>query len=178
MLNRAAFLATLFAGAGLAVAALVAQPDVVAAEPQPQAPAMTETVAHAPVGWHLVQEGDQAKLAYGVANTDQILVMFACAAGDRSVQVFGLAAPETDSVRFTSAARTTDVGVETELDPMSGSAMIETALPLSAAALQGFRETGRLTLTSDDGRSVPAHAVQSEHADVRAFFDHCERRSL
>lgn len=178
MLNRAAFFATMFAGAGLAAAALVAQPDVVAAEPQPEAPTMVETVAHAPVGWHLVREGEQAKLAYGVANTDQILIMFTCAVGDPMIEVFGLAAPETDSVRFTSAALTTDVAVESEFDPMSGSAMIDTEIPMTARALQGFRETGRLTLTADDGRSVPAHAVQSEQAEVQAFFDHCERRSL
>lgn len=178
MLNRAAFLATMFAGTGLVTAALLAQPGTVAAEPQPVAPAVIETVEHAPTGWHLVHEGDRAKLAYGVANTDQVLVMFSCAAGEPMVEVFGLAAPETDSIRFTSATLTTDVGVEPEHDPISGSAMIDTEIPTSAHALQGFRDTGRLNLTTDDGRSVPAHAVQSEQADVRAFFDHCERRSL
>lgn len=178
MLNRVAFFTTLFAGAGLAAAALVAQPAVVAAEPQPETPAMIETVAHAPVGWHLVREGDRAKLAYGVADTDQILVMFTCSAGDPMVEVFGLAAPETDSVRFTSTALTTDIAVESEFDPMSGSVMIDTEVPMTARALQGFRASGRLTLTADDGAGIPAHAVQAEQAEVEAFFDHCERRSL
>ena len=178
MLNRAAFFATMFAGAGLTAAVLLGQTGAVAAESQATAVEQVEVLDHAAVGWHLLREGDQAKLAYGVANTDQILVMFSCAAGDRVVEVFGLAAPETEALRFTSASLTSEVVAEAEADPLSGSMVIETEMPVRSEALQGFRQSGRLTLAAGDGHEVPAHAVQAELAQVRAFFDHCDRRSI
>ena len=179
MLNRAAFFATMFAGAGLTVAVLLGQSGASAAEPRATAPVeQVEVLDHATVGWHLLREDDQAKLAYGIANTDQILVMFACAAGDQTVEVFGIAAPETEAMRFTSASLTSDVAVETEVDPLSGATVIETEMPLRSEALQGFRETGRLTLVADEGHELPVHALQAEQAQVRAFFDHCDRRSI
>jgi hypothetical protein len=68
--------------------------------------------------------------------------------------------------------------VEPAYDPISGEMAVETTLPIEADALEGFRATGRLTLAADTGESVPAHAVQAELPEVRAFFDHCERRSI
>lgn len=179
MLNRAAFFATMFAGAGLTVAVLLGQTGAVAAEPQTSAPIQqVEVLEHATVGWHLVYEGDRAKLAYGIADTDQILVMFSCGAGDRTVQVFGQVTPDTESVRLTSASLMSDVAVEAEVDPLSGAMVAETEMPVRSSALQGFRDSGRLTLAAAGGREVPAHALQAEQADVRAFFDHCDRRSI
>ena len=177
MLNRAALFATMIAGAGLTGALLLGQTPSAAAEPvQVEEPA--PVLDHAPAGWHLLHEGDRAKLAYGIANSDQILVMLSCAAGDQTVEVFGLAAPEADEVVLTSASLTSPIDVRPSYDPISGASAIETTLPIQAAALEGFRATGRLTLAADTGDSVPAHAVQAELPQVRAFFDHCERRSI
>ncbi|MBN8551947.1 MAG: hypothetical protein J0L52_03505 [Caulobacterales bacterium] len=177
MLNRAAVFATIVAGAGLSVAALLGPAESVEAAPQPQ-PQLVEVLDHQPIGWHLVHQGDQARLAYGIADSDQILVMFSCAAGDQQVHVFGQAAPETRSVRLTSASLTSDIAVVTEMDPLSGVPVIEAEIPLRSAALRGFRENGRLTLTAGDGRAILAHAMQAELASVQVFFEHCERRSI
>lgn len=179
MLNRAALFATMIAGTGLATAVLIGQTGAEAATPQPvvqEAPA--PVLEHAAAGWHLLHEGDRAKLAYGLANSDQILVMFSCAAGDETVEVFGLAAPEADEVVLTSASLRSPIAVEPVFDPISGSTAIETTLPVEAEALEGFRESGRLTLAADTGETVPVHAVQAELPQVRAFFDHCDRRTV
>lgn len=177
MLNRAALFATMVAGGGLTGALLLGQTPSAAAEPvQVEEPA--PVLEHAVAGWHLLHEGNRAKLAYGVANSDQILVMLSCAAGDQAVEVFGLAAPEADRVTLTSASLRSPIQVEPVYDPMSGEMAVETTLPVQAEALEGFRATGRLTLTADTGEVVPAHAMQAELSDVRAFFDHCERRSI
>lgn len=178
MLNRAALFATMIAGAGLTGALLLGQSGAVAAEPVQITSEPTPVLEHAAAGWHLLHEGDRAKLAYGIANSDQILVMLSCAAGDETVEVFGIAAPEADEVVLTSASLSSPIDVRPTFDPISGATAIETTLPVGADALEGFRATGRLTLAADTGESVPAHAVQAELPQVQAFFDHCERRSI
>lgn len=178
MLNRAALFATMIAGTALSGALLLGQTPSSAAEPVQAAPEPTPVLEHAAAGWHLLHEGDRAKLAYGIANSDQILVMLSCAAGDETVEVFGLAAPEADEVVLTSASLRSPLPVEPTIDPISGATAIETTLPVEAEALEGFRATGRLTLTADTGESVPAHAMQAELPQVQAFFDHCQRRSI
>lgn len=177
MLNRAAFFATLIAGSCLGVAVLAAQAAPSATEPQAQVMPV-EVLDHAPVGWFLTHEGDEARLAYGVADTDQVLVMLACTAGSASVHVFGLASPEDETVRLVSASQVSSVSAPIAVDPLTGATVIEGHLPTQAEALQGFRQTGRLSLTLGDGPAVPAHAVQAELPQVRAFFDHCEQRSI
>lgn len=176
MLNRAAFFATMIAGAGLSVAALLGQTETVAAAPQPAAE-MVQVLDHAPVGWHLVQEGERDKLAYGIAGTDQVLMMLSCGAGDQAIEVFGLTDPDAGTVRLVSTSAATAISVNPVLDEMSGSLAIETRLPTSTAVMQGFRDTGRLTMTASNGRDLPVHAVQAEQAQIRAFFDHCDSRS-
>ena len=176
MLNRAALLATMIAGAGLTAAVLLGQSGAVAAETAQAEPvAAVETTA---AGWHLLYEGDRAKLAYGVANSDQIVVMMSCAAGDETVDVFGLAAPEADQVTLTSASMRSPIAVAPTFDPISGSMAVETSLPMGADALEGFRESGRLTLAADTGEATAVHADADELASVRDFFDHCDRRSI
>ena len=179
MLNRAAYFATLIAGAGLTAALIMGASDPVAAEPQAVAMVEQGTVLeHAPSGWNLQYEGDAAKLTYGIANSDQIQLMLTCAVGSRTVEVFGPASPDAERVRLMSATGATEVAVSPEPDPMSGAASMKTELPSEAAALQGFRQNGRLTVTVDEGRDVPMHAVRAETPQVQAFFDHCERRSI
>ena len=177
MLNRAAFFATMVAGAGLSVAALLGQAETVEAAPQPEAE-MVQVLDHAPLGWHRVQEGDQDKLAYGISGTDQILVMLSCRAGDQAVEVFGLTDPDVESVRLVSASAAAAIEVEPVVDEMSGSMAVETRLPTASAVMQGFRDTGRLMMTAGNGREMPVHAVQAEQAEVRAFFDHCDNRNI
>ncbi len=179
MLNRAAFFATMIAGTALATAVLTAQADVAAAEPQPTSrTAYVEVLEHAAAGWHLVREGDDAKLAYGIAGTDQVLVMLRCAAGSDQVEVFGQITPETRAVRLSSAALSTTTTVVPQADPLTGGTIMHTNLPSNADALKGFRESGRLALTPDQASSVPAHAVRAEMPQIRAFFDHCDQRSI
>lgn len=179
MLNRAAFFATMVAGTALATAVLTAQSGVAAAEPQTTSRmAYVEVLEHAAAGWHLVREGDDAKLAYGIAGTDQVLVMLRCAAGADQVEVFGQVTPETRAIRLSSAALSTTTAVVPQADPLTGGMIVHANLPSNADALEGFRESGRLALTSGEATSVPAHAVRAEMPHIRAFFDHCDQRSI
>lgn len=177
MLNRAALIATMIAGVGLTGAVLLGQNGAVAAETA-QVEAQAAVVEPAEAGWHLLYEGDRAKLAYGVANSDQIMVMMSCAAGDETVEVFGLAAPEADVVTLTSASMRSPITVQPAFDPISGSMAVETTLPMGADALEGFRESGRLTLAADTGETTSVNADADELASVQDFFDHCDRRSI
>lgn len=173
MLNRAALFATMLAGAGLTAATLLGHEGAAAqaAEPAFQAAATGD------LGWHLSHEGDRAKLAYGLANSDQILVMLSCAPGQDRVDVFGLAAPEGERVVLTSTAGPSALNAEPAIDPLSGQPAVETTLMLGATAFRGFRDSGRLTLVSD-GEAIEIDAQPEERADVEAFFAHCDRRNV
>ena len=46
-----------------------------------------------PMSWHLSHEGSMAKLAYGVANSDQLALMRTCAPGQAQAIVYGEVQP-------------------------------------------------------------------------------------
>lgn len=169
MLSNSVFVATSIAGAGLCAAIVLGQGG--------GSPALAETVAPAAdtpaMGWHLSHEGGRAKLAYGAARSDHILVMFACAPGEETVEVFGMAAPEAEPLVLASTAGATAVRDAVTHDPMTGGLVVEADLPLRARALEGFRQTGWLSLTGAEGERYAANARPEEMADVEAFFRHC-----
>ncbi len=169
MFNRAALFATSIAGMAMSGAFLVLGPDASAApqvQPEP-------TAAAAPMGWHLVREGQRAKLAYGAENSDHILFMLSCAPGEGAVEVFGMAAPEADGLTLASTSGRSALDAQPEVDPMTGALMVETQVRLNAPALEGFRRTGALTLSGASGRPMSLDANLDEQEGVEAFFDHC-----
>lgn len=168
MFNRAALFATSIAGMAMSGAFLLLGPDGAEA-----APTVEPTPAVAPMGWHLVHEGPRAKLAYGAENSDHILFMLSCAPGEGVVDVFGMAAPEADGLTLASTRGRSALDARPEVDPMTGAMMVETRVRLNAPALEGFRETGALTLAGASGRPMALNANVDEQVGVEAFFAHC-----
>ena len=169
MFNRAALFATSIAGMAMSGAFLLLGPDGASAAPQTVEPAQ----ATAPMGWHLVHEGTRAKLAYGAENSDHILFMLSCAPGEGVVDVFGMAAPEADGLTLASTNGQSALDARPQVDPMTGSMMVETQMRLNAPALEGFRETGALTLAGASGRPMALNANVDEQPGIEAFFAHC-----
>lgn len=168
MFNRAALFATSIAGMAMSGAFLLLGPDGAEAAPQAE-----PTPVAAPMGWHLVHEGARAKLAYGAENSDHILFMLSCAPGEGVVDVFGMAAPEADGLTLASTGGRSALDARPQVDPMTGSMMVETQVRLNAPALEGFRQTGALTLAGASGRPMALNANVDEQAGVEAFFAHC-----
>lgn len=128
-----------------------------------ETPAVDTTAQVAPMAWHLSKEGDMAKLAYGVANSDQLSLMMTCAPGDRAAVVYGDVKPDSPNVIPASYG-------PTELDPMTGE--LETRIALNDVALRRFVANGRLRVKGEAGKfDLPAD--QGELRLVSSFLAHC-----
>ncbi len=130
-----------------------------AAKTQPMAEAASSPVEHssqAGLGWHVSHEGAMAKLAYGVANSDQLAMMVTCAPGDSTAAVYG-------DVRPTVTAAVA-------LSPMD-----ETRIAVKDSPLRSLVEDGRISVHGEGGvHRVSATAV--ERRAIAEFLGYCARK--
>lgn len=127
--------------------------------------AAPETVAAAPMGWHLSHEGAMAKLAYGVANSDQLALMMTCEPGQTQATVYGDVHPA--SPRLLKASVKTAA-----IDPLGGGLADEARIPLRDPALRKLADSGKLTVEGDAGH-FELTATGDERRLVREFFAYC-----
>ena len=145
------------AAAALGLVAFAAQSQ--SADPRTDANAL-------PMAWHLSHEGAMAKLAYGVANSDQLAVMMTCAPGDRVAVVYGAVQPVGARLIQTSMSGSA------EIDPMTGDLARESRIGLTDPALRSLVEDGALPVRGDAGRgSLPAD--RSERRMIADFLSYC-----
>ena len=116
--------------------------------------------------WHFHTEGDTAKLAYGVANSDQLVLMLMCTPGADKVSALGSVRAEADTASGQSSYR----------DPMTGGILHESEIARHDAALADLAATGKMTVVSHQGKvaigSDPESAMADQEA-VKAFFASC-----
>ena len=137
-------------GVAAAPVMLVAEAPVEAA---PATPAMD---------WHFHTEGATAKLAYGVANSDQLVLMLTCTPGEDKVSTLGSVRAEADTASGQSSYR----------DPMTGGVLHESEIDKHDAALADLAATGRMTVVSDQGKVAIGSGATDQEA-VKAFFASC-----
>ena len=118
-----------------------------------------------PMAWHLSHEGSMAKLAYGVANSDQLALMMTCEPGQAQAMVYGDIQP--DSPRLIQAAMTS-----APIDPLSGGLADESRISLRDPALQKLARSGRLDVLGEAGH-FELTATGDERRLVREFFAYC-----
>lgn len=150
-----------------AVAAL----GLIAAAAQSQATdAAPETGAPTAMGWHLSHEGPIAKLAYGMANSDQLALMMTCEPGQARAVVYGDVQPA--SPRLIKASMRS-----APIDPLSGGLADEARISLRDPALQRLAQRGRLTVEGEAGHfDLTANA--EERRLVSQFFAYCETEAV
>jgi hypothetical protein len=132
------------ASLGLVAFAAKTQPVVSAPAAPPAADAMA---------WHLSQEGDMAKLAYGVANSDQLAMMVTCAPGDATAAVYGDVHP---------------VSAEAE----SEAPMDEARIALSDANLHDLAAKGSMRVVGEGGAFLVRASAQ-EQRGIGQFLNYC-----
>ena len=119
----------------------------------------------APMGWHLSHEGPMAKLAYGVANSDQLALMMTCEPGQAQAIVYGdvqPASPRLHRASMTSAA----------IDPLSGGLADESRISLRDPTLVRLVRRGTLAVEGDAGH-FELTADRDERRLVSEFFAYC-----
>lgn len=119
----------------------------------------------APMGWHLSHEGSMAKLAYGVANSDQLALMMTCEPGQAQAVVYGDVQPASPGLR--QASLTSAV-----IDPLSGGLADEARISLRDPALQKLARRGKLEVEGDAGH-FELTANRDERRLVSEFFAYC-----
>lgn len=119
----------------------------------------------APMGWHLSHEGQMAKLAYGVENSDQLTLMITCERGHAQAMVYGDAQPS--SPRLIKTALTTGA-----LDPLSGGLADEARIPVGDPAMQQLARRGTLEVEGEAGR-FELTATRDERRLISDFFAYC-----
>jgi len=145
--------------AALGLVAFTAQ----TADLEPASAAADTAVMTQPVmGWSLHHEGSMAKLAYGVANSDQLALMMTCSPGDATAVIYGDVQPA--DARLVQASL---IGA----DPMDGG-MAESRISLTDSALQRLADVGRIDVAGDAG-VFRVNASAAEKQAVRAFLDYC-----
>lgn len=134
----------------------------VAAKTQSATPievAPTEAASGQAMGWFVSHEGSEAKLAYGLAQSDQLALMFSCSSGDRSVVVYGDVRPAAARVFQTS----------TTTDDLDGS-----SVPLSQSGLRELAGRGFITVAGETG----TYRISANAEDRRAvdrFLEYCDQ---
>ena len=142
--------------AALGLIAVAAQSEAVHTDAQSGA---------APMGWHLSHEGPMAKLAYGVANSDQLALMMTCEPGHAQAIVYGdvqPASPRLHRASMTSAA----------IDPLSGGLADESRISLRDPTLMRLVRRGTLAVEGDAGH-FELTADRDERRLVSEFFAYC-----
>mgnify|MGYP005990070769 CR=1 FL=1 len=119
----------------------------------PAAPAMD---------WHFHSEGDTAKLAYGVANSDQLVLMLTCQTGQDMISALGSVRTEAETATEQTSYR----------DPMTGGILHEAEINRHDAALADLAATGKMTVVSDQGKVAIGSDATDQEA-VKAFFASC-----
>jgi len=144
-----------------AVAAL----GLIAFAAQSQATDSDAQTGVAPMGWHLSHEGSMAKLAYGVANSDQLVLMLTCHPGETQLTAYGDVLPA--SPRLIRASMST-----APIDPLSGEMMEETRISVRDPALQQLARHGRLAVEGEGG-AFRLSATPDERRFIGDFFAYC-----
>lgn len=124
-------------------------------------------------GFHYLDEGPSAKLAYGQANSDNVGLMLQCAKGSRTVEVSDIVR-STAAPTLTLASGSQRSNIAVEVQPGPGAAVAVGKTPVAAAALAGFRKSGRIEVSYAGARYAMA-AKPQERANVERFFAACER---
>jgi hypothetical protein len=132
------------ASLGLVAFAAKTQPVAFAAETAPDSGQMA---------WHLSQEGKMAKLAYGVADSGDLVMMVTCSPNKPEASIYGDLVPEAVK------------GVPS--DPVEGS-----KVALTDAGLQALAARGALKVVGDSGSTV-LRASREERYGIGQFLAYC-----
>ncbi|GAA0627170.1 hypothetical protein GCM10009422_25110 [Brevundimonas kwangchunensis] len=116
------------------------------------------------MGWHLSEEPGMAKLAYGVANSDQLALLMTCERGAAQTVVYGEVKPVGPQMVHASAMA--------PIDPLSGGLADEVSMSTTSASLQRLKTAGRLQVEGEAGQ-FELTATRSERQAIAAFFAYC-----
>jgi hypothetical protein len=122
--------------------------------------------------WNFIFDGDQAKLAYGRPNSDEVGLMLTCKPNSGAITLAGDVTAENPKFTLVSGNTTRSFTGPAGPDPMTGGTWMEASASVQDAALASFAKTGKLTLVRDTGTLKMAATGADRHM-VDRFFATC-----
>lgn len=134
----------------------------------------TPTPAAGGMAWSLSHtDSEGAKLAYGLPQSDAVLLMMSCRPGSGRV-LLSMTAPEGAAGTLEMTSRRDRTRLQGQVTPgmAEGVVYVEAAIDAEAPALKGFERSGDLVVF-EGGRRAALPARGAEQQDVGRFFAAC-----
>ena len=124
-------------------------------------------------GLFFQDEGSSAKLAYGLADSDDVALMLQCAKGSGQVQVTDVARDTARPVLVLASAEGASVLLASlQPNPEGQAPLLAAQTRADSPALAAFRDTGRISVRNGDFRYAIT-ATSAERTSVDRFFAAC-----
>lgn len=123
-----------------------------------------DTLVAPVMDWHFTHEGETVKLAYGLAYSDQLLVMLTCAPGSGRVNALGSVRAASDRARDKGRID----------DPLTGGMLHQAEMSLTDPVLVDLAETGQLRVVGEAGQARLSAKTPDKSA-VDQFFVYCAK---
>lgn len=162
----------LLAMAGMMAACSTVQPTAPRA-----APSVSVTAAPQPVpgyDWHLTTDDGSARLAYGIAESDELKLGLDCAAGSSRIDVTATAPTGTRIIRLESGGDTERLAAAGEPSQMSEGDLLTASAAADLPVFQRFRRLGWIAQWTGDDHRETYVAHPAARADVERFFALCD----
>lgn len=147
--------------------------------PPVDAPAGTVAKSFAPMpaagyDWHLSTDAGAARLAYGVAESDDLRLGFDCDAGSGRVEVTAPAPTGTRTLLLESGGETERIDAQGEPSELTDGDLLTAAVAADRPVFQHFRRLGWMAQrTGGEQREVYA-AHPGSAASIERFFGLCD----
>jgi hypothetical protein len=142
----------------------------------PGATPMADAGAPAPIAnydWHLSLEPQEAGLAYGVANSDEVKLQLRCATGSGALDLGAILEKPSRQLHLESGGDTERYPAMSEDAGITDGAYAEAGAKTKDPVFQRFRRLGWIAVW--DGETRRAYAAHPQSlADIERFFVACK----
>lgn len=141
----------------------------------PGTPAVVDAAAPAPIDgydWFMHQDGDEAMLAYGVAESDEVKLRFDCGKGSGRLHLIAPAVKGEREFHLESGGDTERYPATAEPSGLHDGDLLNADASADAPVFQRFRRLGWIAAWRDQEREVYAAHPGSEKG-VEDFFSAC-----
>ncbi|MDB5428975.1 MAG: hypothetical protein JWP35_91 [Caulobacter sp.] len=131
--------------------------------------------AHSLAWRFLSAPGEDARLAYGQPDSDDVAMMFTCEPGGRTVRL-SAATDSRQDLTLVSRGSSARLDAAPEEGLPGGPSRMAAVLPSGDKTLASFADSGRLRVKAGK-QSAPLDAVGADREEVRRFFAACAAAS-
>lgn len=146
-------------------------------EPVSKAPARAATAAPQPVAgydWHLTTGEGSARLAYGIAESDELKLGLDCAAGSSRIDIIATAPTGSRTLLLESGGETERFAAEGEPSQLSDGDLLTASTAADIPVFQRFRRLGWMAQWIGGDNRETYVARPGTQVDIELFFALCD----